>query len=148
MKLILLVDDKRYGKKGAEINVNDGFANNFLIPHKIAIPATSTAKNEAHQLQESEQHKAQVLFQEAKELQEKIKQTSVVLKVKVGEQGKIFGSVSTKEIATELENKGIVVDKKKFELPNPIKTVGVHYVKIKLHPQVVANLSVQVLAQD
>lgn len=147
MKLILLKDDKRYGKKGDIVNVSDGFANNFLIPNKIAIVATSTTLNEAMQLKDSEKHKQDVILQEAKELAARIEKCSVELSVKVGENGKVFGSITSKEIATELEKQGIVLDKKKIELTNPIKTIGLFTVKVKLHTKVTAQFKVLVSAQ-
>ena len=144
MKLVLLKDDKRYGKKGAIIDVSDGFANNFLIPNKIAAPANNDNLNTAHQHNESLKHKAAVELAEAKELAQKINTTTVRVPLKVGEAGKVFGSVTSKEIATELDKSGIELDKKKIELQNPIKTVGQHKVSIRLHKDVKASLLVEV----
>lgn len=147
MKVILLKDDKRYGKKGDIINVNDGFANNYLIPNKIVTSATSSSLNEARQLKESEQHKEQELLNAAKELSEKLKEVTVTLSVKTGENGKIFGSITNKEIAQELEGLGIAIDKKKIELNNPIKTIGLFTIKVKLHPKVQSEVNVNVISQ-
>lgn len=147
MKVILLKDDKRYGKKGDMINVNDGFANNYLIPNKIVTPATNTTLNEARQLKESEQHKEQQLLNQAKEMAEKLKTVTVNLSVKAGENGKVFGSVTNKEIAQELSNLGIEIDRKKIELNNPIKRIGLFTIKIKLHPKVQSQVQVNVVSE-
>ena len=146
MKVVLLKDDKRYGKKGDVVSVSDGFASNYLLPNKIALPATSTTLNEAKQLKESEQHKQDVLLTQAKEQQKQLQGVTVVLTVKVGENGKVFGSVTSKEIAGFLSDHGVELDKKKIDLPNPIKSAGQFVVKAKLHPQVTANITVVVNA--
>lgn len=147
MKVILLKDDKRYGKKGDVINVNDGFANNYLIPNKIAVVASSSNLNEARQLKESEMHKAQVILNEANALKEKLKLVKLLLKVKIGDNGKLFGSVTSKEISEELEKQGISIDKRKIELDSPIKNTGLFDIKIKLHPQVMASVLLEVVAE-
>lgn len=147
MKVVLLKDDKRYGKKGDIVNVNDGFANNYLIPNKIVVPATNTTLNEARQQKESEDHKALVILNEAKQLDSKLKLSKVTLKVKVGENGKVFGSVTSKEIHDEITKLGLVVDKRKIELANPIKATGLYDVKVKLHPQVTSKILVEIIAQ-
>lgn len=148
MKVILLKDEKKYGKKGDIIEVSDGFAKNYLIPNKIATYATSTALNQAKQLKESEQHKQEVMLMQAKELKDKIEKTQIKLSVKVGENGKVFGSVTSKEISQEFEKQGIIFDKKKIKLDNPIKSIGLFTIKAKLHPQVTANIKLEVVASN
>lgn len=144
MKVILLKDDKRYGNKGAIINVSDGFASNFLFPNKIAAPLTNAVLNEAKQMQESIKFKQDTALNEAKQLAKQLLNITLDIKVKSGENGKIFGSVTSREIANALEELGITIDKKKIELLNPIKTIGMTEIKIKLHPQVEAKLLINV----
>lgn len=143
MKVILLKDDKTLGKKGDVINAKEGYARNYLFPHKLAIEATQAnmklLENEKKKQAEIEkQH-----LEEAKKLEEALTKVTVIIKTKAGESGKLFGSITTKEIAEFLKSEhGFDIDKKKMELKDAIKTVGNYTVKIKLHPKVVANLNV------
>lgn len=148
MKVILLQDDKKLGKKGDIVNVNDGFARNYVLPQKIGVEATNKNLNDL-KLQKANAEKiaaenlaaAQVL---AKEMEEE----TVVVAMKAGEGGKAFGSVSSKEIATEYTKQyKKELDKKKLVLPEPIKNFGTYEVKVKLHPKVTATLKVKVKEQ-
>ena len=131
MKVILLEDVKALGKKGQTVNVSDGYARNMLLPKKLGIEAT--AKN----LNELKLQKAHEAF--AKEIEDK----QVTVAIKVGEGGKVFGSVSAKEIAEAAkEQLGYDIDKKKMQLPNPIKVLGTTEVPIRLHTKVTAKLKV------
>lgn len=143
MKVILLKDIKGTGKKGDVVNVADGYASNYLIPNKIAQNANATNLNLANQEKASEQHKQQVMLDAAKELKLKLDKLYIELNIKCGENGKTFGSVSNKEIADKLNELGYEVDKKKIEF-NPVKTLGIFDVKIKLHPQVTATVKVEI----
>jgi large subunit ribosomal protein L9 len=147
MELILLKDLKNYGKKGSVINVNDGYANNYLIPNGYANPANIQNKIQAKQAKESEEHKQLLLLNEAKEIKTKLNNIVVTLKVKCGDNGKIFGSITSKEIAEDLFKQGYDIDKKKIELENVIKSVGRYLVKIKLHPQVSASIALSVVTE-
>ena len=147
MKLVLLKDDKRFGKKGDVIHASDGYAQNYIIPQGIAIVATGTALNEAKQLKQSQQHKADVVLQEAYALAKQVANTPVTLFIKVGENGKVFGSVTAREIAEALSEKGVQIDKKKIMLGQPIKQIGTQTIKTKLHPQVTAKITVSVVAE-
>ncbi|MGL5259593.1 MAG: 50S ribosomal protein L9 [Lachnospiraceae bacterium] len=145
MKIILLQDDKKLGKKGDIINANDGFARNYILPKKIGLEATPKNLNDLklqHANEErvaKEQHDAAIAF--GKELEEK----EVIVKIKAGEGGKTFGSVSTKEIATAFKEQfDITIDKKKIQLADNIKNFGIYEIKVKLHPKVVATLKVRV----
>jgi large subunit ribosomal protein L9 len=145
MKVILLEDVKSLGKKGEIVNVSDGYARNAILPKKLGVEATTKNLND---LKLQNQHADKVAaenLEKAKELAKVIEQQKVVLKLKTGEGGKIFGSVSTKEIAQAAkEQTGLELDKKKMQLTDPIKALGSYEVPVKLHPQVTAKLTVQV----
>ena len=146
MKVILLEDVKSLGKKGDIVNVSDGYARNAILPKKLGIEATSKNLND---LKLQNQHADKVAAENlanAKELAKTVEQQKVVIKIKAGEGGKIFGSVSTKEIAQATkEQTGLELDKKKMHRPDGIKALGTYEVPVKLHPQVTAKLTVQVV---
>ena len=146
MKVILLEDVKSLGKKGDIVNVSDGYARNAILPKKLGIEATSKNLND---LKLQNQHADKVAAENlanAKELAKTVEQQKVVIKIKAGEGGKICGSVSTKEIAQATkEQTGLELDKKKMHLPDGIKALGTYEVPVKLHPQVTAKLTVQVV---
>ena len=145
MKVILLEDVKSLGKKGDIVNVSDGYARNAILPKKLGIEATSKNLND---LKLQNQHADKVAaenLENAKELAKTVEKQKVVVKIKAGEGGKIFASVSTKEIAQAAqEQTGLELDKKKISVDEPIKSLGVHNVKIKLHPKVTGELTVKV----
>ena len=145
MKVILLEDVKSLGKKGQLVDVSDGYARNFILSKKKGIEATAKNMNDL-QLQKAHEDKlAAQRLEEAKLFAAEIAKAEVVLELKVGEGGKLFGAVSSKEIAQAAkEQLNMELDKKKLVLPNPIKTVGTTSVSVKLHPQVTAELKVVV----
>lgn len=146
MKVILLQDVKSVGKKGQTVNVSDGYAHNFLFAKKLAIEANKSNLNELALKQKSEERRKEQEYQEAKELGEKLEKQTVKVGVKTGEGGKLFGSVTNKEIAAALEKEtGIKIDKKKIVLNDQIKMVGKRTVQVKLHPKVTASLSVEIV---
>lgn len=143
MKVILLEDVKNVGKKGALINAKDGYARNFLFPKNLAIEATPTNLKNLENAKKLQEEKEKEIYEEAKKLEEELMKITIVIKSKAGENGKLFGSITTKEIAETLESdKGINIDKRKFELDEIIKTVGEYSVKVRLHPKVVAKMNV------
>lgn len=143
MKVILLEDVKNVGKKGQIINAKDGYARNFLFPKNLAIEATDVNLKNLENAKKKKEEKERELLEEAKILEESLMQKTLVIKTKTGENGKLFGSITTKEISDLLEKEhGISIDKKKYELEEAIKAVGEYYVKIKLHPAVNAKLKV------
>ena len=145
MKVILLEDVKALGKKGEIVNVNDGYARNFILPKKLGMEATSKNLNDLKLQKANEDKKAQALLDEAKELAKKIEAGKVTLAIKVGEGGRTFGSVSSKEIAAEVKKQmNLDIDKKKIQLKDAIKTLGTHNVPVKLHAKVTAELKVVV----
>lgn len=143
MKVILLEDVKNVGKKGTIINAKDGYARNFLFPKNLAIEATPVNLKNLEYAQKQRAEKEQEILEEAKKLEEKLTKITVVIKTKAGENGKLFGAVTTKEISEHIEKEhGFSIDKKKYELDEPIKAVGEYSVKIKLHPMVNAKVKV------
>lgn len=144
MKVILLKDIKGTGKKGDVINASDGHARNYLIPRGLAKEATDgSVKEVQHQKEAADKRKAQELA-EAKALAEKIESLSIEFKQKVGEGGKLFGAITTKDISEQLEKThGIKVDKKKIEIGN-IKAIGSFTAELKIYQGVVAKLGVKV----
>ena len=145
MKVILLEDVKALGKKGEIVNVNDGYARNFIFPKKLGLEATSKNLNDLKLQKANEDKKAQALLEEAQELAKKVEAGKVTLSIKVGEGGRIFGSVSSKEIAAEVKKQmNLDIDKKKIQLKDAIKTLGTHAVPVKLHAKVTAELKVVV----
>lgn len=143
MKVILLEDVKSLGKRGQIVNVSDGYARNFVLPKKLGLEATSKNLNDLKLQKANEEKVAQQILDEAKELAKKVEAGKVEVKIKVGEGGRTFGSVSTKEIAVAVkEQMGYDIDKKKIQLKDAIKALGTHVVPVKLHQKVTAELKV------
>lgn len=148
MKVILLKDVKGSGKKGQVINVADGFARNALLPKGLAVEATAANMNVLKGKEEAIAHKKEVAYDTAVDLAKRLGDISVTLKTKAGAAGKLFGSVTSKDIADEIENKyKIKLDKRWFDLKDGIKTVGTQEVNIWLHPKVSAKVKVTVEAE-
>ncbi|MDO4343951.1 MAG: 50S ribosomal protein L9 [Eubacteriales bacterium] len=145
MKVILLEDVKSLGKKGDTVNVSDGYARNMLFPKKLGVEATAKNLNDL-KLQKANQAKvAQEQLDAAKAFAEVLASKEVILSIKVGEGGRTFGSVSSKEIAEAAKAQhNLDIDKKKIQLDSPIKSVGTVNVPVKLHPKVTASLKVTV----
>ena len=143
MKVILLQDVKALGKKGEIVNVNDGYARNFILPKKLGLEATGKNLNDLKLQKANEEKVAQQILDEAKELAKKLEAGKVELAIKIGEGGRAFGSVSSKEIAVAVNDQmGYDIDKKKIQLKDAIKALGTHTVPVKLHPKVTAKLKV------
>lgn len=145
MKVILLEDVKALGKKGEIVNVNDGYARNCILPKKLGLEATAKNLNDLKLKKQNDEKVAQEQLDDAKALAAKIEAGKVELSIKVGEGGRTFGSVSSKEIAAEVKKQmNLDIDKKKIQLKDAIKTLGTHNVPVKLHPKVTAELKVVV----
>ena len=145
MKVILIEDVKTLGKKGDTVNVNDGYARNFILPKKLGIEATAKNINDLKLQKANEDKVAKEILEQAKALAAEIAEKSVTVSIKVGEGGKTFGSVSSKEIAEAAKAQiNLELDKKKIQLSSPIRTLGVTMVPVKLHPKVTAELKVHV----
>ncbi|ADL08961.1 50S ribosomal protein L9 [Thermosediminibacter oceani] len=145
MKVILLQDVKSLGKKGDLVNVADGYARNYLFPKNLAVEATPGNLAKLEQEKKARENKLAKEKKEAEELAQKIKKGTVTLKVKAGEQGKIFGSITSKDIAEALRQQyGVEIDKRKVQLDEAIKSLGSYEVTVKLHPEVEARIIVRV----
>ncbi len=148
MKVILLEDVKSLGKKGDLVEVSTGYARNFILPKKKGVEASSKNIND---LKLQKAHKDKVAAEQleaARELKAEIEKRELALSIKVGENGKAFGAISSKELAQAVKDQfGLTVDKKKIVIDEPIKSLGSHEVKIKLHPKVTAALKVKVSEQ-
>ena len=146
MKVILLEDVKALGKKGDVVNVSDGYAKNFILPKKKGVEATGAHLNDLKLQHANEEKLAAEKLAKAQQLKEELADKKVVLEMKVGEGGRTFGSVSTKEIADAAkEQLGLTLDKKKMSLPVSIKQIGTYTVQLKLHAKVTAELTVNVV---
>ena len=146
MKVLLVKDVKGQGKSGDIINVSDGYARNYLLARQLAVPAEGRALNEAVQKKQSEAYQLEKRKEKAKEDKEKLDVVTVHVKVRAGESGKIFGSVTNKEIAAELANMGYEVDKKDIVLKEPIRQLGREMVEVKLFGGLTARVNVVVEA--
>ncbi|MCI8730275.1 MAG: 50S ribosomal protein L9 [Lachnospiraceae bacterium] len=145
MKVILIEDVKKLGKKGDVVDVSDGYARNMLLPKKLGVEATSKNLNDL-KLQKAHQQKlAQNSLEAAQAFAKNLENKEVVLTLKVGEGGKTFGSVSAKEISEAAQKQlGMTLDKKKLQLESPIKALGTTLVPLRLHPDVTAEVKVVV----
>ncbi len=145
MKVILKQDVKTLGKKDQIVDVNDGYARNFLIPKGLAAEATTSAVNEAKAKQNAEKHRKDMELTDAKALGAKIANVTVTVKSKAGANGKLFGSITGKEIAERLKDQHkLTIDKKMINLPEPIRALGDTEVEVKLYAGVTAKLKVRV----
>lgn len=145
MKIILLQDVKSLGKKGEIVNVNDGYARNFILPKKLGLEANGKNMNDLKLQKNNEAKIAKEHLEAAKETAKQLEAGKVEVAIKVGEGGKVFGSVSNKEIAAEVKKQlGLEIDKKKVQLKDALKTLGTHKVPVKLHPEVTAEVTVEV----
>ena len=145
MKVILLEDVKSLGKKGQIANVSDGYARNMILPKKLGVEATSKNLNDLKLRKANEEKVAQENLDAAKAFAEELSTKEIILTLKVGEGGRTFGSVSSKEISEAAKKQmNLDIDKKKLQLENPIRNLGVTNVPVRLHPKVTGSLKVWV----
>ena len=145
MKVILLEDVKSLGKKGDVVDVNDGYARNFVLPKKLGIEANNKNMNDLKLKKANDEKLAQEQLKAAQDFAKAMEEDEVVLSMKAGEGGRTFGSISTKEIAQGYKEQcGKEIDKKKIILPEALKSFGVFEVGVKLHPSVTGKLKVKV----
>ena len=145
MEVILLEDVKSLGKKGQIVKINDGYARNFVLPKKLGLEATPKNLNDLKLKKANEDKIAKEKLEAAKEFAKVLEESTVVVKIKSGEGGRTFGSVSSKEIAQEAKKQlDFDIEKKKIVLDEPIRTLGTHVIQIKLHKDVTAKMNVKV----
>ena len=146
MKVILLEDVKKLGKKGEVIEISDGYARNFVIHKKLGIEGTNKNLNDLKLQKINDKRIAEEVLQNALDYKNELEEKTITLKMKAGGGGKVFGSVSSKEIVKEfMEQENLELDKKKIQLKEPIKAFGTYEIDIKLHPDVTATLNVKVI---
>lgn len=146
MKMILLQDVKSVGKKGDLVNVSEGYAKNFLLPKKYAVEATKANLNDYELKQKAEAKRKQEELEEAQATAKALEDKEVVIKVKTGENGKLFGSVTNKEVAEAIvEQTQLKIDKKKVSIGDPIKMLGERTAVVKLHPKVTAEVKIRIV---
>lgn len=148
MKVVLLKDVKGTGKKGEIKEVADGYGKNFLIKNGYAVIANASAVNENNRQKEAAAYHKKMEKQEAVKLGEKLKGVTIKIAIKCGENGKAFGSITSKEIAENLKAQGLEVDKRKIELSEPIKAIGLYQILVKLHPEVSTKISVEIIGDQ
>ena len=145
MKVILLKDVKGTGKKNEVKEVSDGYARNYLLPKKLAVPADNTNMKELNEKNKSKELKAQKEDEAAVELGKKMEELNVVIYAKAGDGGRLFGSITSKDIAEQIKKQhNIEVDKRKITLDEPIRVLGSRFVDIKIHQKVTTRLRVDV----
>ncbi len=142
MKVILLQDVKKQGKKDQIIDVSDGYAQNFLIKNGLAVPATVTSKKRLATELDIRKKEEDAYIEQCQKIKEKLKKEEIIIKVKTGEQDKVFGTISSKQICDELKKLGYDIDKKKICVTYPIDVLGTHNIKIELHKKVEGEIKV------
>lgn len=148
MKVILLKDVKALGKKDEIVNVSDGYARNYLLPRDIAVEATSGKLKEIHIKREADKDKKAKEIEEARGLSERLSKLEVIIKSKAGSSGKLFGSITNKDISDSIKKQHkIEIDRKKIVLSEPIKTLGSHEIEIKVYPEVTSKIIVKVIEE-
>lgn len=149
MQVVLLKDVPKLGSKGDIVNVTEGYARNFLYPRNLASPASEGKIKEINNQRQTQAEKKKKQEEEAKELAAKVSNLTVVLKAKTGEGGRLFGAISSKDIADGIKSQhGYDIDKKKIVLKDPIKNLGSHKISIKIHPVAHAEITVQVTSVE
>ncbi|MEW6054906.1 MAG: 50S ribosomal protein L9 [Nitrospirota bacterium] len=147
MKVILKDDIKNLGTMGQIVDVSDGFARNYLVPKGLAVEANTKNVKALEHDKRIIQEKAKKIKNQAQEFSEKISGMTLIIKAKAGEEGKLFGSVTSMDIAEQMKHEGIEIDKKKISIEEPIKRIGSFTVSIKTHPEITAQLNVQVVEE-
>ena len=147
MKVILKEDVKSIGSMGQVVDVSDGFARNYLVPRGLAVEANVKNIKSLEHEKKVIQEKARKVKNSVQDLADRLANITVVIKTKAGEEGKLFGSVTTMDIAEQLKNQGIEIDKKKISLDEPIKRLGTYAVNLKLHSEITAQVNMQVIEE-
>ena len=147
MEILLLKRIESLGMEGDVIKVADGYARNFLIPSKQALKVTNATKKLQEQIKQKRVLKAQAELDEAQALADRIANISLTIPMKVGEEEKLYGSVTSKDIAALIEKEGVQIDRRHIMLEDPIRSLGVYSIKIDLHPEVKGNLKLWVVKE-
>ena len=148
MKVVLLQEVKKLGKKGDILEVADGYARNFLLPKKLAAPATADTLNQLQQQKAAVADRQKRQLEEAKLLASQLAKIEVKVAAKAGEGGKLFGAVTTKDVADAAKAQhGLELDRRKMDIPEPIKNLGPAAVVLKLHPEVTTEIKIQVVGE-
>ena len=147
MKVILKEDVKSIGSMGQIVDVSDGFARNYLVPKGLAVEANVKNMRSLEHEKKVIQEKARKVKNSVQDLANRLANMNVVIKTKAGEEGKLFGSVTTMDIAEQLKNQGIEIDKKKISLDEPIKRLGTYAVNLRLHSEITAQVNIQVIEE-
>ena len=147
MKVILLADVKKLGKKDQTIEVSDGYANNFLFPRRLAVPLSKKSAEVLENQQEERKEQAAKMKADAEELAKKLETITLVFKVKTGREGKLFGAVSLKQVADELNKQGIDIDKRKFVDKGPLDQLGMWHLSVELYKGVFGKVHVDIKAE-
>ena len=149
MKVILLEDARDIGKKGAVLNVTDGYARNYLIPRKIAVEANESNMRSLNQERKRQDDRAKRLLAEAREAAKALDNATIKVKAKAGGSGRLFGSITSKDIADGIEKVfGIAIDKKHIEIDDQIKTIGLYLATLRLHQDVEVKVNVHVVSEE
>ncbi len=148
MKVILREEVKDLGDMGAVVDVSDGYARNYLVPKGLAVEANVKNVKALEHEKRIIQGKAKKIKHAAEDLSERVSKMSLVIKAKSGEEGKLFGSVTTMDIAELLQKEGVEIDKKRISLDEPIKRLGSYTVNVKLHPEIATQLQLEVLQEE
>ena len=147
MKVVLKDDIKNVGKMGQIVDVADGYARNYLVPRGLAVEANIKNLKSLEHEKKIIQEKAKKIKNSAETLSDKISTMTLMIKAKAGDEGKLFGAVTSMDIAELLKNEGIEIDKKKIFLDEPIKRLGSYSVNIKIHPEISTHLNIQVVEE-
>ncbi len=147
MEVILLEHVPGLGERGDVVSVKDGYARNYLIPRKLAVPNTPSMRRMFENERKFDAKREARRKEAAEKMKEELEKLSLTIEAKVGEEGKLFGSVTSKDIEEELKKHKFIVDRKQIELPETIKQIGVYDIKIKLHPEVTATVKLWVVEE-
>ena len=148
MKVILLADVKKVGKKDQTVEVSDGYANNFLFPRKLAVPLSKKSAEVLENQQEERKEQAAKMKADAEALAKKLEGITLTFKVKTGREGKLFGAVSLKQVAEELAKQGIEIDKRKFIDKGPLDELGYHHISVELYKGVIGKVHVEIKGEE
>ncbi|MCJ7484197.1 MAG: 50S ribosomal protein L9 [Thermodesulfovibrionales bacterium] len=147
MKVILKEDIKKIGIMGQTVTVADGFARNYLVPKGLAVQANIKNMKSLEHAKKVIQEKSKKMKASVQDFADRLSKITLVIKAKAGEEGKLFGSVTTMDIAEQLKNEGIEIDKKKISLDEPIKRIGTYAVSVRLHPEIDTQINLQVVEE-